>query len=184
MEVLCPMQPSEENLHFLPVCYWRSSKGAEQFWWEAFWRSDLLFSIGFPWLWKHRKEDWIDVCLIPSQMICVRKWLTAGRFLCLLCPSFCLLLTRHLPVRANGCVPSHASHLAAGSFLLLRNLKAMFAEVLRAVSSQCLGKCLCAALLKTRVAAPAWESINKDNKKWWHSFPFLLKCCNWCSLVN
>lgn len=111
----------------------------------------LLFSIGFPWLRKRRKEGWIDVCLIPSQMICVRKWLTAGCFLCLLCPSFCLLLTRHLPVRANGCVPSHASHLAAGSFLLLRNLKAAFAEVLRAVSSsQCLGKCLPAALLKTQ----------------------------------
>lgn len=162
----------EENLHFLPV-YLRTCKGAEHFWREAFWRWVLLFSIGFPWLWKCRKEAWIDVCLIPSQMICVRKWLTAGCFLCLLCPSFCLLLTRHLPVRANGCIPSHASHLAAGSFLLFRNLKAVFAGVLRAVSSsQCLGKCLCAALLKSRVAAPAWESINKDNRKWWRRFSF------------
>lgn len=63
------------------------------------------------------------------------KWLTAGCFLCLLCPSFCLLLTRHLPVLANRCVPSHASHLAAASFLLLKNLRAAFAEVLKAVSS-------------------------------------------------
>lgn len=135
MEVLCPMQPLWGRSTFSHYLLFVISTGAEQFRREAFWCSVLLFSIGFSWLWKCRKEGWIDVCLIPSQMICVRKWLTAGCFLCLLCPSFCLLLTRHLPVRANGCVPSHASHLAAGSFLLLRNLKAAFAEVLRAVSS-------------------------------------------------
>lgn len=76
------------------------------------------------------------VCIsFLAKCICMRKWLTAGFFLPLLCPSFCLLLTRHLPVLANRCVPSHASHLAAGSFLLLKNLKAVFAEVLKAVSS-------------------------------------------------
>lgn len=53
----------------------------------------------------------------------------------MLCPSFCLLLTRHLPVLANRCVPSHASHLAAASFLLVQNRGAACAEVLKAVSS-------------------------------------------------
>lgn len=104
-----------------------------QFWREAFWCS---FAFQFWFSLTLKVQNTILICVSSlAKHIFMEKWLTAGCFLCLLCPSFCLLLTRHLPVLANRCVPSHASHLAAASFLLLQNLRAAFAEVLKAVSS-------------------------------------------------
>lgn len=135
MEGLGPMRPLPGKFSFSHCFhYLRSSKGAEEFWRPL--AVHFCFSVSvFTGSASAERNTRLLCVSFLSKCICMRKWLTAGFFLSLLCPSFCLLLTRHLPVLANRCIPSHASHLAAGSLLLLNNLKAVFAEVLKAVSS-------------------------------------------------